>query len=589
MCGIAGLMTRDGRAPDTVVLDRFLSALAHRGPDGSGRHVAGGVAMVQTRLAIIDLTTGDQPLYEPGGAALVANGEIYNYVELRAEMPDTPFKTGSDCETALWLYKRHGVDYARFLRGMYAIAIHDPADGGKLVLSRDPFGIKPLYYTESPTGFAFASEPVALVEAGLVDPRPSETSRAQLLQLQFTCGSQSIFQGISRLLPGETIEVRNGRIVNRCRISALPEGGPEEIGEGDALDRLGKALMDSVSVHQRSDVPYGLFLSGGIDSSVLLSAMAELNEKPVAAFTAGFPGSTVHDERAHARKLAQATGAEHVEIDFEEADFWRTLPAIARAMDDPAADYAILPTWKLAERAGGDLKVVLCGEGGDELMAGYGRYRSTLRPWWLGGRTIRHRGTFDKVDVLRQGTGGWRDAIRADEAMAESAGRSRLQIAQAVDCGDWLAHDLLNKLDRCLMAHGVEGRTPFLDPAVAAASFRLPDGYKIRDGLGKWLLRKWLDGRMPEADAFSRKRGFTVPVGEWISKRGASLGELVARQPAIEEVAMPDRVRALFRHTDGKREGFAAWTLLFYALWYLGAVERRPIAGASIEEALEAR
>ncbi len=588
MCGIAGLMTRDGRAPEAEVLDKFLSALAHRGPDGSGRHIAGNVAMIQTRLAIIDLTTGDQPLYEPGGAALVANGEIYNYLELREELAGSPFKTASDCETALYVYRQHGLDYARHLRGMYAIAIHDPAEGGRLVLSRDPFGIKPLYYTETEAGFAFASEPAALIDVGFVSPRITENSRDQLLQLQFTCGAKTIYQGINRLLPGETIEVRNGRIVDRRRLPALPEGAPESISEEEALSRLDHAILNSVDIHQRSDVPYGLFLSGGIDSSALLSAMAELNDTPIAAFTAGFSNSGVHDERGHAQKLAKLVGAEHVEIDFREEDFWKTLPAIAKAMDDPAADYAILPTWKLAERAAQDLKVVLCGEGGDELMAGYGRYRSTLRPWWMGGRTIRHRGAFDKVDVLRNDLSGWRDAIRGDEAMAESAGRSPLQTAQAVDCGDWLAHDLLNKLDRCLMAHGVEGRTPFLDPVVAEASFRLPDRMKIQDRRGKWLLRKWLDGRMPEAEAFSRKRGFTVPVSEWISSRGAALGELMARQPAIEEIAHPDKVRKLFQRAEGKREGFAAWTLLFYALWYRGAIERQDTTSATIEEALEA-
>lgn len=587
MCGIAGLMTKDGRAPDGKLLNRFLDALAHRGPDGSGRHIAGGVGMVQTRLAIIDLATGDQPLYEPGGCALVANGEIYNYVELRADMADVPFSTEGDCETALWLYRRHGIEYARHLRGMYAIAIHDPADGGKLILSRDPFGIKPLYYAETAKGLAFASEPGALLAAGLITPRIAPRSRAQLLQLQFTCGAETIFEGISRLLPGETIMVQAGRITDRRRLAALPEGGPEKIAESDALDRLDEALMDSVSVHQRSDVPYGLFLSGGIDSSVLLSAMAELNERPVAAFTAGFSGTAVHDERRHARKLAKLLGAEHEEIDFSEADFWESLPAIAAAMDDPAADYAILPTWKLAERAGQDLKVVLCGEGGDELMAGYGRYRSAIRPWWMGGKTIRHRGAFDKVDVLREKQFGWRDTIQGEQALAEADGRSTLQAAQAVDCGDWLAHDLLNKLDRCLMAHSVEGRTPFLDPAVANASFRIPDGMKIRDGLGKWLLRKWLDGRLPEAEAFSRKRGFTVPVGEWIASRGRTLGELVARQPEINEIAKPERVRAIFSSANGKREGFAAWNLLFYSLWYKGAFERRAVAGKDIFATLE--
>jgi asparagine synthase (glutamine-hydrolysing) len=587
MCGIAGVMTRDGAPPAAQALDSMLRALSHRGPDGSGRHLGGDTALVQTRLAIIDLETGDQPLYEPDGAALVANGEIYNYIELRAAMPETPFRTQSDCEPALFLYRRDGVRFAERLRGMYAIAIHDPADGGRLVLARDPFGIKPLYYAEGAHGLAFASEPTALLAAGFSGRTLDEDARDTLLQLQFSCGAQTPIAGIRRVLPGETLVVRHGRVVERHRIRALPEGGPEPVSEAAALERLDMALRDSVSVHQRSDVPVGLFLSGGIDSTAVLSLMAELNETPVVAFTAGFdvPGAT--DERAHARALAEQLETEHHEITFGEQDFHRLLPAIAAAVDDPAADYAVLPSWALAERAAQELKVVLCGEGGDEMLAGYGRYRSVLRPWWLGGKTIRGRGVFDRLDVLRRAPMGWRDSILAREAQDRPAGRSRLQTAQAIDCEDWLPNDLLTKLDRCLMAHGLEGRTPFLDPVVADAAFRLPDTLKIRGGQGKYLLRKWLDGRLPAADAFSAKRGFTVPVGRWIAADGARLGAAVAAQPCIEEIAHPDRVRALFRDADKRRKDHAAWVLLFYALWYKAAVEGKDTRGAGILEALE--
>lgn len=590
MCGIAGIMTRDGAAPEAGVLDALLGALSHRGPDGEGRYIAGGVALLQNRLAIIDLATGDQPLYEPGGAALVANGEIYNYVELRAEMAaTTDFRTQSDCEVPLHLYRRDGLDFAEHLRGMYAIAIHDPAADGRLVLSRDPFGIKPLYYVQTDDHFAFASEPQALLAAGLVDGGAAidDDARHVMLQLKFGCGETTPIRGIRRVLPGETIVVQRGRVIDRRRRAALPSGGPEEIGEAAAIERLDQALTDSVTVHQRSDVPYGLFLSGGIDSSAILAIMAALNERPVVAYTAGFSGGHVHDERDHARMLAAHLGAEHHEVDFGEADFWESLPRIAAAMDDPAADYAILPTFKLAERAARDLKVVLCGEGGDELFAGYGRYRALRRPWWLGGRSIRHRGIFDGLGVLREEGRPWRDPIAGQEALGAGEGRNRLQTAQAIDCADWLSNDLLTKLDRCLMAHGLEGRTPFLDPKVAEAAFRLPDRLKINGKRGKWLLRKWLDRRLPEARPFERKRGFTVPVGPWIAARGARLGPLVAHQPAIEEIAKPDAVIDLFAKADGRRAGHAAWTLLFYALWHAGVIEGRASAGRDVFTMLE--
>jgi len=567
MCGIAGYMSVGGAAPAEPMLDALDRALAHRGPDGSGRFKAGGFAMIQRRLAIIDLQTGSQPLYEPNGAALVANAEIYDYIEQRDAMVGVDFATNSDCEVPLHLYRRDGERFAESLRGMYAVALYDPASE-RLLLARDPFGIKPLYYTETTDGFAFASEPQALFAAAVVTPTVATAQRNAFFQLQFTPGRETIFEGVYRVLPGETLIITKGRIVERLRRPALPDGGPEAWSEADAEQRLDAALEDSVMVHQRADVPYGMFLSGGIDSTAVLTMMARLNDRPVRAFTIGFPDSqAAHDERDHARAVARAVGAEHVEVEFREADFWTLLPQVAAHLDDPVADYAALPTFKLAASLD-DLKVVLTGEGGDELFAGYGRYRSALKPWWRGGKAFRGRGVFDRLGILRDEPVGWRDGIAAAEATEDRDGRSPLQVIQAVDCADWLPHDLLTKVDRCLMAHGVEGRTPLLDPAVAAVAYLLPDNLKLRDGKGKWLLRRWLAERCPEAKAFAPKRGFTVPVADWIARKGAQLGPLVARQPGIMEACRTDAVTALFRKSSGRRQGFAAWVLLFYALWH---------------------
>ena len=196
---------------------------------------------------------------------------------------------------------------------------------------------------------------------------------------------------------------------------------------------------------------------------------------------------------------------------------------------------------------------------------------------------MRAHGAFDRLDVLRPRPGAWRDGLAAAELAASANGRSRLQVAQATDIADWLPHDLLTKLDRCLMAHGVEGRTPFLDPTVAAAGFRLPDALKIRDGRGKYLLRRWLADAMPVARPFAPKQGFTVPVGAWIAADGAALGKLVARQPGVAEIADASRVEALFRAAAGKREGMAAWLLLFYAIWHRAHVEALPVGGTVLE------
>ena len=570
MCGIAGILARDGSTPSERVLRSFEDALAHRGPDGKGRYLKNGLAMVQTRLAIIDLVSGDQPLYGPSGTALVANGEIYNYLELRRGFAGARFVTQSDCEMPLHVYETRGSEFTRALRGMYAIALYDPGRDA-LFLARDPFGIKPLYYAETPDGLAFASEPQALLRSGVVKRGIRPETAAELLQLQFTTGRRTIFEDISRVLPGETLEAHAGRIANRSTVQALPDGPQRAGSEEGALQLLDKVLMESVVLHQRADVPYGMFLSGGVDSSALLAAMARLNERPVRAFTAGFPGTEVRDERAHAARVAKAAGAEHIEIAITERDFWEELPAIAACMDDPAADYAIVPTYLMARTAARELKVVLCGEGGDELFAGYGRYRAVRRPRLLGGKPMRRRGLLDGLGLLRSENARWRDGMAASERAAVGHGWSKLQAAQATDCADWLPHDLLLKLDRCLMAHGVEGRTPFLDPMVAEFAFRLPDDLKLRRGVGKFLLRRWLENVLPAADPFSRKRGFTVPVANWIARRAGDLAPLVARAPGIEELCRRDAVEKLFfqfARRMSRREGAACWQLLFYALWH---------------------
>ena len=571
MCGIAGLMSADGSAPSPAVIDAMANAIIHRGPDGRGDYVKDGVALMQVRLAIIDLETGDQPLFGPSidpeaRLALIANGEIYNYVELRQALRATDFKTQSDCEPPLYLYREYGIDFAEHLRGMYTIAIHDPVQK-RLVLARDPFGIKPLYYGQTADGFVFASEPQALLAAGLGLRAVEPHKRDELLALQFTTGAETIFPGVYRVLPGETLIVEEGRITQRKVLGCLPPGGRSSISREDALREFDRVITDAVTVHQRSDVPYGMFLSGGVDSSVILAVMRRLNPAPVHALTAGFPGTDATDERDHARAVAKAAGAKHDEITVTAEDFKNCLPAIAAAMDDPAADYAIVPTYPLAEKAHEvGLKVVLSGEGGDELFAGYGRYRRAKRLKLLGGRPMRHKAILAETGVLRAGLGDWRQGIAEAEAEAASFGRTRLQELQAADCAAWLPNDLLTKLDRCLMAHGVEGRVPFLDPVVADFAFALPDNLKVRHGAGKWILRRWLETALPESKPFTKKRGFTVPVGEWIAEIGGELGALVANQPGIAEACTPDDVKALF--AAGAAQGKAQWTLLFYALWH---------------------
>jgi asparagine synthase (glutamine-hydrolysing) len=570
MCGIAGVQTRNGMQPAPgvfgAILDRMQAAIAHRGPDGVGRLSRGDTALLQLRLAIVDLVTGDQPLFGASndidhGVALIGNGEIYNNLDLRRAMASTPFRTRSDCEPPVFLYESMGAEFADRLRGMYAIAIHDPATGN-LVLTRDPFGIKPLYYAQNEGSFAFASEPRALLAAGYGDRQPDRLRAAELLQLKFTTGADTIFPGIRRVLPGETIVVRNGEIISSHRSTALPEGGPIAINHRSALAQLDEVLLGSVLAHLQSDVPYGLFLSGGVDSAALLSLMTRATGKRIQALTVGWEGGAGVDETTEALRLASVMGADCTRIEMGEADFWQLAPRIAASIDDPTADAAVLPSWLLGEaaRAGG-LKVTLCGEGGDELFGGYARYRKRRAPWRWIARKPRSGGVFgDSIPGLE----GWRDGIAAAENAI--SGRSALQAAQIVDCQEWLPNDLLIKLDRCLMVHGVEGRTPFLDPVVANFAFSLPDSEKAGIRRGKLLLREWLEGAFPQAGAWARKKGFKPPVGGWIAARGASLAAQIAAQPGV--AALVPREVVLSAIANAEQNSQPAWSLLYYALWH---------------------
>lgn len=567
MCGIAGIFRSDGAEVEAAPLEALGNALAHRGPDGVGYHREGPIGLVHRRLAIIDLEGGAQPIFSHRREVIVGNGEIYNYIELRQELGEYPYSTDGDIETALHAFLKYGREYAERLRGMYALAVYEPSIG-RLSLSRDPFGIKPLYYIEAEGFFAFASEPGALLKAGLAPVSERDLSRAQLLQLQFTCGKETIFDGIKRVLPGETLTIENGRIVESVQKRVSQFIGKKSLPEEEAplIQYFEDVFRSSVDVHQRSDVPYGLFLSGGIDSTSVLSMMAELNSSPVRTFTAGFESSTVHDERETARSISEKFGADHTEVAFTADDFWQLLPRIAASMDDPVADYAILPTWKLASVAKKDVKVVLSGEGGDELFAGYGRYRKAIRPWLLGGKAMRASGMMDDFSLLGDDFTGWREEISLEEKRVISETSDRLLRAQLTDCADWLPNDLLLKLDRCLMAHGVEGRTPFLDPEMASFAFSLPSRYRVAGKTGKYLVRKWLQKRIPDLDFFTRKKGFTVPVSDWMSVRADDLDRLLVSSEALHKRLESGKVKSILE--KGGRGTLAVWTLLFYALWY---------------------
>jgi asparagine synthase (glutamine-hydrolysing) len=575
MCGVVGLIGGGTQAG----AKRMAQTIAHRGPDGvrvqAVERERVKAVLAHARLSIIDLKHGWQPL-TAAGCTVIGNGEIYNYKELADEFSlRGKLTTGSDFEPLLHLYAQQGEKAFDKLRGMYAFCLigHD----GRVWLVRDPFGIKPLYWRQAEGILQFASEPRALLHEVKSAPQVENEPVQELLAFNYSTGRNTVFRGIRRLKPGEVAEVVYGRPAPKRMRSPLPKPNAPPKDEAGLLQALDRVLEDSVALHQRSDVPYGLFLSGGIDSSVIAAMMARLNERPVTTFTCGFEatGKTgVKDERIAAEKVARALNLDWHDVTFGEEDFWRVLPQVAWALDEPTADYATLPTYKLAEAAKGVLKVVLTGEGGDELFAGYGRYRRALRPALFGGREAGPRADVPYLaDQGREAVERWRHATDPQTALGSGfAGLDPLQKAQARDIAGWLPGDLLLKLDRCLMAHGVEGRTPFLDPEVARLAFFLPDRFKVRGRMGKWILRRWLQRHCPGAEPFARKAGFTTPVGAWIAPRAADLGPRIAEVEGVRRFCDVEAVRAVFRED---RLAEHRWPLLFFALWWRIHVDRQ--------------
>jgi asparagine synthase (glutamine-hydrolysing) len=575
MCGIAGIMMKPGHALRQDSLDRLQQALLHRGPDSSGRFQDQRVGLVSTRLSIVDLDGGHQPLYAPNGAVLIANGEIYNAPEIRAQLGGYPFESLSDCEPVLPLFERYGEDFAKLLRGMYAVAVYEPSSG-KLHLSRDPFGIKPLYYAESETCFAFASEPQALLRADLVARKVVSELRSEFLQLKHTTGNRTLVEGILRVAPGETITIEHGAVVARRRMpaSSSDEQGVRKvlgflapkIDRSSLLHRLERIVFESVEVHLRMDAKWCLFLSGGVDSSLLLAVARQVSKDPVRALTLGYSGKERVDESENALRFAASLGVECTRVEMSPDHFWQLAPRIVAAIDDPTTDPAVLPTWMLAAATAerGD-KVALTGEGADEVFGGYSRYRKALLPR-LFPRKRQRRGVYSHSGIPPDRFGNWHARITAVERRERAARRSRPQVLQEVDIVERLPNSLLVKLDRCLMAHSIEGRTPFLDREVVRFASSLPDRLKVNLRYGKVLLREWLAQLAPQARPYARKRGFGIPVGRWMHDRRRELASLVGDQPGAAELFSPDEVARIFDAAAERDQ--PAWSLLFFALWH---------------------
>jgi asparagine synthase (glutamine-hydrolysing) len=616
VCGICGIATARGDA-DAEALRAMSEQLVHRGPDSGGEHVDGPVALGARRLSIIDLEHGDQPIAnEDGSCVVVQNGEIYNYPELRRELERAghTLRTRCDTEALVHLYEEHGLGFAERLRGMFAVAIWD-APRRRLVLARDRYGIKPLYYRHVAGELRFASELRAL-PLGEIDLDALEA----FLAFNSIPAPYSIFREIRKLPAGHVLVWENGEITleRYARPGPAQESELRDGDEAELVEELRARLRDSVRAHLLSDVPVGVLLSGGVDSALLAALAAEVTADPVHTFTIGFSERSF-DEREDARLVAERYGTEHHEL-LVRPDPELLLRALADAFDEPFADSSALPTYLVSQLAADHVKVALSGEGGDELFGGYYTYAADLvadrlaplarlsRPLVEALPSSSRKASLDykakrfvraaHLPPLERHH-GWKEifspAARADlrgvgssfdpvdvyrARYAETAGAPELARLQDVDFGVYLADDLLVKTDRASMAHSLEARVPFLDPLVTNLAFALPTRLKVRGLAKKVLLRKAAEPLLPKEVVHGRKRGFSIPAAAWLRGELEPFARETLSAGTLDRQGFfrPEPVaRLLDEHVAGREDwSRQLWGLLAFTLWYERHVEQEP-------------
>jgi asparagine synthase (glutamine-hydrolysing) len=618
MCGICGIAAGRGGAPDLDSLAAMSATLVHRGPDDDGQVVAPPVGLAARRLSIIDLAGGHQPIAnEDGRVHVVQNGEIYNHETLHRELVANghEFRTRCDTEAIVHLYEEHGDGFAERLRGMFAVAIWD-ARSNRLVLARDRFGIKPLFYWEAPDGgLAFASELKALMALPGFPREIDMRGLESLLAFNSIPRPLTIFEGVWKLPPGHLLSwsPEGDGVEVRPYASPAPEpvGRLRREGAGELADELRDRLRDSVRAHLIADVPVGVLLSGGVDSATLAALAAQESGERVSTFSIGFRERSF-DELERARLVARRYDTDHHEL-IVEPDVAELLTRLAEVFDEPLADSSAVPTYLVSELAAQHVKVALSGEGGDELFGGYYTYvADTIAPW--AGKpaaalrplierlpTSSARVSFD-YKAKRFARGGalpplerhhaWKEIfspeLRAEllaapaapgfdpldvyrERYAATAGAQPLARLQDVDRDIYLVDDLLVKTDRASMAHSLEVRVPFLDTAVTDLALAVPSSRHLLGWQRKRLLRRAVAPLLPKRILYGRKRGFSIPAAAWLR------GELL---PFARDVLSPDAIRrqGLFRpeaverllteHVSGQVDNSRQiWCLMTLGLW----------------------
>jgi asparagine synthase (glutamine-hydrolysing) len=592
------------------------AALAHRGPDDEGVWDDGGDALAMRRLSIIDLTTGHQPMVAPSGTAIVFNGEIYNFAALRNELVrgGWRFQTTSDTEVVLALYELQGIEALRRLEGMFAIALRDGALQ-RLHLIRDRMGKKPLYYTDGPGELLFASELKGLLAGLAVRPALSRQALHHYLTLRYVPGPGTIWEGIAKLPPGHRLEVdlRSGaRTLTRwwaLHFESAPDGSAPDAPSVFA-ELFGAAVDDRLVA---ADVPVGVLLSGGLDSSAVSAAAVERGHQAFHTFSVGFAEGGEFSELGYAREMAEHVGARHHEVVIDRDDFIGALPGLVHMTDEPLADLATIPLHAVARLARENVKVVLSGEGSDEVLGGYEIEQLAARverlrrlgrlpaPLLRGAARALPKGRGEALaDMAARGWSGmlrgehmthvfgeadkralWRDPdglASTDELIdgwyAAATSSHPIDQLQEVYCGSWLVEDLLMKADKATMATSIELRCPFLDSRLVEWAARAPLEWKVGSAAAGWsskrVLREYSAARLPQSIVTRPKRGFPVPAYRWLADGlGDWAGARLRRAGGVRELFDEEAVTAPLARARAGDTGAAhqVWSLLVLDFW----------------------
>ncbi len=640
MCGICGtaIPRRLNRRVDDARVTLMRDALEHRGPDDASTWVNSTVGLGHRRLSIVDLGGGQQPMSNEDGTVWLAfNGEIYNHRELRPllESKGHCYRTASDTETIIHLYEEFGTASVQRLRGMFAYALWD-APQRKLVLARDRVGIKPLYYVLEEDGtLHFASEIKALLAGRALKPELNYNALADQFANRYTSGTETLYAGVKRLPPGHTLVWSDGQVEIKQYWDLSFTKPPQRLSDAAYVEQFRSLFRDCVESHLMSDVPLGMFLSGGIDSSAIAAVMSQLVKEPIKTFSVAFAEREAN-ELEYARTVAKAYRTEHHEIIVSPAEFFAALPALVYQEDEPLAHPSSVPLYFVSKLARKHVKVVLTGEGSDELLAGYNKYRATIFNLQLGAYynrlaparvrdAIRHRieklGGANRVRQKLQRTflclpAALRNIYFDNFAVFSPAMQQELFTAQtyadmwdddpyhtaleyvnAADADNLLdqllaadlktyLHELLMKQDQMSMAASIESRVPFLDHKLIEFATHLPVEMKLRGTTTKYILRQAMKGVLPDEILTRKKMGFPVPVGAWL--RGPFkyiVDEYVLSERALMRGLFDaDFVRSLVaRHQAGENHAERLWLLINFEIWL-----RRFFDGEAAEDIAEA-